>query len=195
MAKRFWDSAESELDRYQLLSDLLNRNTRWIDVVDTKVIAVLFFVGAIIRANGSARDLDWTEVSRLNSGVAAAGALFVITSVAVAGAALGTVYPLLPRVVRQRGRGRMFLADIEERGSGEWEQSILGAWPSDLVTVLIRQVHASRTIAARKHRHVRKDIIGGCRASSGPCALCARCRGRLNLDSSRGRWQGATEWR
>ncbi len=169
MAKRFWDSAETELVRYQLLTDLLNRNTRWVEVADTKAAAVLFFVGAIIRVIadpviGSAGDIDWAEVWRLNSASAVVGTLFLITGVAITGAALWTVYhafrTLLPRVVHQRGRGRMFFADIAERDAEEWEQSILGASPGDLVTDLIRQVHATSTIAARKHKHVRQAIVG-----------------------------------
>ena len=152
-----------------MLSELLNRNTRWVEVADTKAAAVLFFVGAIVRViadpvMSSASDIDWSEVWALNSGVAAVGISFLIAAGGIVFAALWTVYhafrTLLPRVVQQEGRGRMFFADIAERGAEEWEQSILSATPADLIADLLRQVHATSTIATRKHRHVGKAIIG-----------------------------------
>jgi hypothetical protein len=169
MVKRFWDAAETELDLYHVLSDMLNRNTRWVEVADAKAAAVLVFVGAVVRTiadpvSSSVRAISADDLLHPEGFIVVIHSLFLLTTLTACLAALWAVYhafmTLIPRVSRQPIRGRMFFADIASRDINTWRTAMLSATPADLVDDLLAQVHAASVIASAKHGHTRMAIGG-----------------------------------
>jgi hypothetical protein len=162
---------EPTVDQYKLLTDLLNRNTRWAEVADAKAGAVLFFTGASARILmepiiDSATELYDEGLNNLSSGAALLHIAFVVVTIVVVAALFWTIYhafvTLVPRV-RRSGAGRggvMFFGDLARIPYAEWRERILGYSEQDVLDDLAGQVHTAGVIASQKHQHIKHAVSG-----------------------------------
>lgn len=165
------EALPTEVDRYKLLSDMLNRNTRWAEVADAKAGAVLFFVGATSRILiepiiDSATQLYDAGLENLSAREALLHIAFVVVTILIVAAVFWTIYhafvTLVPRVRRNaNGRhGAMFFGDLARLGFDDWRARILGYTEHDVIEDLAGQVHAAGVIADTKHDHIRHAVSG-----------------------------------
>lgn len=165
--KRFWRSTTTDIDRHQLLSDLLDRNGRWIEVADAKAAVVLVFVtavaGALVAPTTESvqhfqRALcdeptigDWAGASLLSLLVLLAGAPSIL-------ATWNAFKALIPDTKRYEDSGHLFFGDVARADLPEWYRWMRQATEQDVEKELAEQVHATARIALNKHRHVNQAI-------------------------------------
>ncbi len=164
--KRFWRSTP-DIDSFQVLSSLLDRNGRWIEVADAKAGAVLVFVtavaGVLVEPTTEAgcslavalrEDPSTAQVIR-----SAVWTMLVLLAGVPAFRSIGLAFrALTPTLIRDQRPGHLFFGDVATFDHDDWQR-----WTEDINAVdfqreLAEQVHTTAQIAVAKHRYVNQAI-------------------------------------
>lgn len=165
--KRFWRVTSPELDRHQLLINIIERNRLWIEVADAKAAVVLVFATAILgflapsitAAIDAIQDTQWGETAVIRFVLVIT---FVVITLVIVAAGIRTVWcafeTLLPDIKQRRGDGATFFGDIAKREHKEWEKYIFALSAEKLLEDLIEQSHTTACIANAKHFSVQRAV-------------------------------------
>lgn len=165
----FWPWTRPREDRHHLLSDLLNRNGRWIEVADAKAAAMLVFVTAVAGflvepSFKTAKKLATAQIAIGTTESATTGVVFSLLLLSLIAAAFYTIRHVLmaldPSLARKRAAGYVFFRDIAGRDLADLEKKLLESQSTILERDLVEQIHTTAIIALAKHQHVRKAIRG-----------------------------------
>lgn len=158
---------EQDYEQYNAYSQLLDRNSQWIGVADTKVGVILGFLLAtfpvfmapvlpvvlkIVKAIPHDAPF-WMYLPAV--GFIALLLLFLITALLTLVHVLMT---LTPRLTRQGKPGLIFFGDIASQEYQQWQRQMLALDPQMLALQVLEQVYVTACIADRKHKYVRLAI-------------------------------------
>ena len=158
---------EQDYEQYNAYSQLLDRNSLWIGVADTKAG---FILGFLLAAFPVFMVPVLPVVLRVMKAIPHHAPFwmyfptvgFVALLVLFLAAALLTLVHVLmtltPRLTRQGKPGLIFFGDIASQEYKQWQQHMLALDPQMLVLQVLEQVYVTACIANCKHRHVRLAI-------------------------------------
>ncbi len=164
--KRFWRSTP-DIDSCQILSSLLDRNGRWIEVADAKAGAVLVFVTAVAgvlveptTAAGCALAValreDPSTVQVVRSTI---WTVLVLLPGVSAFRSIGLAFrTLTPTLIRDQETGHLFFGDVATFDLAEWQRWAEDINAGDFQRELAEQVHTTARIAVAKHQYVNQAI-------------------------------------
>jgi hypothetical protein len=158
------DQAYSQYNAY---SQLLDRNSQWIGVADTKVGVILGFLLATFPVLMSpvlpialkvARAIPRNATFWMYLPAIGFIVLLVLFLVAALLTLTHVLIALIPRLARQGKPSLIFFGDIACQEYQQWQRQMLALDPQMLALQVLEQVYVTACIAARKHKHVRLAI-------------------------------------
>lgn len=151
-------------ERSALLNTLLDRNSRWIEVADTKAGAVLVFATFLLKevvapnvVKGrtllpeTANPPTWQHLTH--------SAFFFATllaAIALIGWAIWSAFKVLdPKLTRKHCSGHLFFADVANEDLAVYQRDLLALTTPEFEMEMTEQIHTNATIANTKHGHVK----------------------------------------
>lgn len=165
--KRFWNSTSKSPDAAALLSNLLDRNGRWIEVADAKSAVVIVFASTYSGIVAVPAVIAWTDIQGSTTVAEGLVACALIGGYAVLciASALVTMYTLSkafnalrPRLDRGLRQGLLAFNDIAATDRETWTRAVRELASDELIDQLAEQVHTTALIAASKHEHLQRAI-------------------------------------
>jgi hypothetical protein len=157
------------VNHYEMLTKLIDRNSRWSEVADAKAGVVLVFATTILKILvGDPVKAVPKIAGALPSDLNALTVLFTLAfivcfAVSIWGGVLAiseSLRALRPRITRQAPAGLVFFGDIAARPAHDYIEHALLIEKDALNRDLAEQVHTTADISAIKHRHVHSAIFG-----------------------------------
>lgn len=151
-------------ERGELLSNIFDRNNRWIEVADTKAGAVLLFATFILKEIVAPNVVKgrtllpeamnpptWQHLAHSASFFAT-----LLATIAFIGWAIWSSFRALdPKLTRKHRSGHLFFVDVANEDLAVYQQGILSLTTTEFELEMIEQIHTNATIAKTKHGHVK----------------------------------------
>jgi hypothetical protein len=158
---------EQDYEQYNAYSQLLDRNSLWIGVADTKSGFVLgfllatfpvFMVPVLPVVLREVKAIPRHAPFWMYFPTVGFIALLVLFLAAALLTLIHVLMTLTPRLTHQGKPSFIFFSDIASQEYQKWQRQMLALDPQTLALQVLEQVYATACIADRKHRHVRLAI-------------------------------------